>query len=83
MCKITQEKKKNKFDINALLDNDINIEEESTKKKIIVGLKDVKVISLKKSIGSGKNSIDKKKGRVNSKLVKPNLIIPGEKRRFK
>ena len=79
VCKITQEKKKNKFDINALLDNDINIEEESTKKKIIVGLKDVKVISLKKSIGSGKNSIDKKKGRVNSKLVKPNLIIPGEK----
>ena len=79
VCKIPQEKKKNRFDINALLDNDINIEEESTKKKIIVGLKDVKVISLKKSIGSGQNSLEKKKGRVNSKLVKPNLIIPGER----
>jgi len=79
ICKINPEKKANKFDINKLLDNDINIEEEPAKKKIIVGLKDVKVISLKKSIGSGQNSLDNKKGRVNSKLVKPNLIIPGEK----
>ena len=85
VCKIgPPEKKSNKFDINSLLDNDMNIEEEPTKKKIIVGLKDVKVISLKKSIGSGsgQNSLDKKdnkKGKVNSKLVKPNLIIPGEK----
>ena len=82
VCKIDQEKKLNRFDINTLLDNDINIEEEPTKKKIIVGLKDVKVISLKKSLGSGQNSLDNKKSGVNSKLVKPNLIIPGEKMDF-
>ena len=71
--KIYQEKKKNKFDINKLLDEDMNIDEPQTQNKIIVGLKDVKIISLRKNVSTENNSVEKI-GRVNSKLIKSNII---------
>ena len=75
--------KKIKFDIKSLLDQDINIEEEPNKNKIIVGLKDVKVISSKTTSSTINNSINNNykeiKNKKNSKLIKPKLIIPGNK----
>ena len=76
-------KKKIKFDINSLLDQDINIEEEQTKNKIIVGLKDVKVISSKQTSSTINNSINNNyreiKTKKNSKLIKSKFLIPGKK----
>ena len=73
--KMGYRKKNNKFDINSLLDDDINIEEYNTKNKIIVGLKDVKVISLKQSINN--NSLETK-NKINSKLIKSNYLLSGK-----
>ena len=78
--KITHEKKKTKFDINSLLDDEgINIEEEPTKNKIIVGLKDVKVISFKQTITQINNNSSNKPKQLNSKLIKSKYIMPGKK----
>ena len=68
--KTIHEKKRSKFDINSLLNNDINIEEEPTKNKIIVGLKDVKVISLKQTIPIINHIPPEKRSKMNSKLIK-------------
>ena len=78
--KTTLEKKKTKFDINSLLDDEeINIEEEPTQKKIIVGLKDVKVISSKPSLSVMNNNSLEKQKKLNAKLIKQKYIIPGKK----
>ena len=67
------QKKKSKFDIKMILnEEDIN-EEENTKNKIIVGLKDVKVISLKQS------PINLNNPKLNVKLIKPNAKLIGNK----
>ena len=77
--KTIHEKKRSKFDINSLLDNDINIEEEPTKNKIIVGLKDVKVISLKQIIPIINHIPLEKRSKMNSKLIKSKYIIQDKK----
>ena len=78
--KLAREKKKSKFDINSLLDDEeINIEEEPIQKKIIVGLKDVKVISSKPSLNAMNNNSLEKQNKLNSKLIKPKFVIPGQK----
>ncbi len=64
--------RRNKFDINNLLDDDINLEEDNTQNKIIIGLKDVKVISLKNPLN---NNIENN----NSKLINPNYQLNGKK----
>ena len=68
----THQKNKSKFDIKSLLNEDIN-EEENTKNKIIIGLKDIKVISLKQPL----NNLNDKK--LNVKLIKSSRILPGNK----
>ena len=77
--KIIHKKKRSKFDINSLLDADINIEEEQTKNKIIVGLKDVKVISLKQKVSAINNNPSEKRNKISSKLYKPKYTMNGKK----
>ena len=70
----THQRNRTKFDIKFLLNENINInEEENTKNKIIVGLKDVKVISLKQSTNNLNNQ------KLYSKLMKPNKRYVGNK----
>ena len=80
--KIIHEKKRSKFDINSLLESDLNLEEEQIKNKIIVGLKDVKVISLKPKISIKVNNSLEKRCKINSKLFKSKYIMPGKKLDF-
>ena len=68
----THQRKKSKFDIKFILNENVN-EEENTKNKIIVGLKDVKVISLKQSTNNLNNQ------KLYSKLMKPNKKYVGNK----
>ena len=75
--KMLEKEKKNKYNINSLLNGEINIGEEQTKNKIIVGLKDVKVISLKST--TIHNSSLEKKGKKSSILLKTNYKIPEKK----
>ncbi len=67
------EKKKSKFDIKSLLSEEELNEDENTKNKIIVGLKDVKVISLKQSINNLSNN------KLNVKLIKPKAKLIGNR----
>ena len=67
------EKKKSKFDIKSLLSEEELNEDENAKNKIIVGLKDVKVISLKQSINNLSNN------KLNVKLIKPKAKLIGNR----
>ena len=67
----THQKKKSKFDIKSLF-NDVIIDEEDTKNKIIIGLKDIKVVSLKQSVQKFNNS------KFNLNLIKTKMKFPGK-----
>ena len=67
----THQKKKSKFDIKSLFNDDI-IDEEDTKNKIIVGLKDIKVVSLKQSVQNLNNT------KFNLNLIKTKMKFPGK-----
>ena len=68
----TQQKKKSLFDIKSLLNDDFNDEDENTKNKIIIGLKDIKVISLKQSMNNLSNN------KLNVKLIKSKMKFPNK-----
>ena len=68
----THQKKSSKFDIKSIL-NAEDIDEDNTKNKIIVGLKDIKVVSLKQSM----QNLNNNKFKVN--LIKSKMKLPGKK----
>ena len=68
----THHKKKSKFDIKSILNTE-DIDEENTKNKIIVGLKDIKVVSLKQSMHNLNNN------KFNLNLIKSKMKLPGKK----
>ena len=68
----THQKKSSKFDIKSIL-NAEDIDEDNTKNKIIVGLKDIKVVSLKQSMQNFNNN----KFKLN--LIKSKMKLPGKK----
>ena len=72
-------KSKTKFDIKSLLKEDFE-DDENTKNKIIIGLKDVKVISLKQSGMNIKNEKLGQKNKINSKLLKTKMKINNNKK---
>ena len=68
----THQKKSSKFDIKSIL-NAEDIDEDNTKNKIIVGLKDIKVVSLKQSM----QNLNNNKFKLN--LIKSKMKLPGKK----
>ena len=68
----THQKKSSKFDIKSIL-NAEDIDEDNTKNKIIVGLKDIKVVSLKQSM----HNLNNNKFKLN--LIKSKMKLPGKK----
>ena len=68
----THQKKSSKFDIKSILNTE-DIDEDNTKNKIIIGLKDIKVVSLKQSMQNLSNN----KFKLN--LIKSKMKLPGKK----
>ena len=74
----THKKNKSKFDIKSLLKEDFE-DEEITKNKIIIGLKDIKVVSLKQSENNLKNPHLELNNKNKVKLIKTKLKINSKK----
>ena len=74
----THKKNKSKFDIKSLLKEDFE-DEEITKNKIIIGLKDIKVVSLKQSKKNLKNPHLELNNKNKVKLIKAKLKINNKK----
>ena len=66
------QKKNSKFDIKSILNTE-DIDEDNIKNKIIVGLKDIKVISLKQSTQNLNNN------KLNVNLIKSKMKLSGKK----